>query len=183
MLAACAGTAPEPGFRLVNNAPLPVVEVNASPSSDQRWGGNRLPAALAPGAVVELRFPRGVECLHDVRAVYAGGRAEQRMGVDICGNPELVLGAGGGVAGAGNPSFHLVNQGARRVMQVFASPASVPTWGPDHLGSATVPPGSIAPIRLPSGECAYDLRIVYEDGRADERRNVDLCRVVNLVLR
>ncbi|MBY0335391.1 MAG: hypothetical protein K2X11_02190 [Acetobacteraceae bacterium] len=184
LLAACAqGGSQEPGFRIVNRTPLPVMAVNASPSSDQRWGANRLPAPLPPGTGAQITFPRGVECRHDVRAVLADGRSEQRMGIDICANPELVLGtAPAASGGGGNPSFNLVNRDPRRVAQLYASPASFPAWGPDHLGGGGVPPGGIAPIRLPLGECAYDMRIVYGDGQTEERRGVNLCAVINVIL-
>ena len=37
-------------------------------------------------------------------------------------------------------------------------------------------------IRLPEGPCLHDVRFVYENGQADERRSVNLCDVTNLIL-
>jgi hypothetical protein len=46
------------------------------------------------------------------------------------------------------------------------------------------PGGSLlgeVPVRLPTGDCVNDIRIIWADGRPEERRQVDTCRVTNLV--
>jgi hypothetical protein len=45
-----------------------------------------------------------------------------------------------------------------------------------------VPAGRHFAIRLPEGQCLYDVRFVYENGQSDERRRVNLCEVTNLIL-
>ncbi len=41
-----------------------------------------------------------------------------------------------------------------------------------------IEPGGNAPIRLlADGNCVFDLRFVYEDGHAEERRGVDTCAI------
>lgn len=89
---------------------------------------------------------------------------------------------GGGGNPTGNPSFNLVNQSQRTAMQVFASLATDQNWGPDRLGADTVAPGAVFQLRLPEGDCMYDIRVVYDGGQPEERRNVNLCEVVNVVL-
>ena len=86
-----------------------------------------------------------------------------------------------GRADAPNPSFYLVNRSEQGINEVFASPASAPGWGEDRLGENEIPPGGNAPIRLPAnGNCMFDLRVVYQDGHAEERRRVNTCGVDNL---
>jgi hypothetical protein len=36
-------------------------------------------------------------------------------------------------------------------------------------------------VRLPLNDCVNDVRVVWADGRREDRRQVDTCRLVNLV--
>lgn len=174
----------DPSFRIVNNTRNVVNEVYASPANDRSWGHDRLGTeVIGPGATHILRLPPG-ECVYDIRIVYQGGQAEERRGVNTCNITDFVLGAGAPTqpqAGA-NPSFNLVNQGRRTIEQFYASPSSEQNWGPDRLGDATVSPGSRFAIRLPVGECVYDLRVVFQGGEAQERRRVNACELVDFVV-
>src|SRR5579871_1467115 len=77
-----------------------------------------------------------------------------------------------------NPSFYLVNHSDQAINQVYVSPTSATGWGRDQLGDDTIDAGANAPIRLHAdGNCLFDLRIVYEDGRSEERRGVNTCTV------
>lgn len=178
----------DPSFRVVNNTTKPINEVYASPASERAWGHDRLGAdVVPPGGRQIIRLPPGGTCNWDVRIVYQGGGAEERRGIDTCRLTDLVLGGGGAAprnAQQGNPSFNLVNQGGRVIEQVYASPASAQSWGPDRLGEGTtVAPGQNAAVRLPQGECSYDIRVVWQGGQAQERRAVNTCAMVNYVVR
>jgi len=177
----------EASLRIANRTAVAVVEVNASPASDAQWRHNRLGAdTIRPGAAQLIRLPPTADCLHDVRVVFADGRTEQRQGVDVCRAAEIVLtGAPPPQAQRppDNPSFNLVNQTPARIASVFASPSNFPDWGPNHLGRAPLDPGAVFPLRLPLGQCLYDLRVVFDGGAAREWRDMDTCRVTNLVLR
>lgn len=173
----------EPGdrsIRVVNNTANVINEVYASPSNERNWGHDRLGSEVVPpGGRQVVRLPAEGACRYDVRILYQGGGAEERRGLDICAAPDLVLGGGGAAprgAPQGNPSFTLVNQGQRAIEQFYAAPSSQQAWGPDRLGeSAMVQPGQSLPIRLPRGECSYDLRVVWQGGGAQERRGVNTC--------
>ena len=91
----------------------------------------------------------------------------------------ILLGlAGAARADQQNPSFYLVNRSAQAIREVYASPASASGWGRDRLGDDPIAPGGNAPIRLlADGNCVFDLRFVYEDGHAEERRGVNTCGV------
>lgn len=188
----------DPSFRIVNNTQMTVNEVYASPSSDRSWGHDRLGTeVIRPGASHIVRLPAG-DCTYDVRVVYQGGRSEERRGVNTCNITDFVLGATGNAGpaptptpapgrpqtgGQGNPSFNLVNNSGRVIEEFYASPASQQNWGPDRLGNDTVSPNSRFAIRLPQGECMYDLRIVFQGGEAREQRRVDACNIVDYVVR
>jgi hypothetical protein len=85
-------------------------------------------------------------------------------------------------ARAPDPSFRLVNAGRQTIREVYVSPSSDREWGPDRLGTATLAPGQRFVIGLPRGHCLNDLRIVFTNGRAEERRQVDTCRLTDFAV-
>ncbi len=80
-----------------------------------------------------------------------------------------------------NPSFNLVNRAQVPINEVYATPKDQDTWGKDRLTDTTVAPGGSFPVRLPKGQCTYDLRVVYANGRAEEKRGLDTCSVNDVV--
>ncbi|MCB4820201.1 hypothetical protein [Roseicella aerolata] len=178
----------DPSFRIVNNTPNVINEVYASPANQQTWGHDRLGSEVVPpGGRHIIRLPQDGNCLYDVRVVFQGGAApEERRNLNTCGMTDLVFGGGGAAprgAAQGNPSFNLVNQSGRVIEEFYASPSSQQSWGPDRLGEAVVAPGTNFAVRLPQGECTYDLRWVWQGGEAQERRSVNACSMTNYVVR
>jgi hypothetical protein len=84
---------------------------------------------------------------------------------------------------AADPSFRLTNQGSRTVREVYVSSSRDSAWGADRLGAEVLAPGSRVVIRLPAGQCVNDLRVVFMDGQAQERRNLDTCALTDLAVR
>lgn len=193
----------DPSFNLVNRSNRVIYEAYASPATDNNWGQDRLGQNIVPaGRNFVIRLPQG-ECIYDVRVVYdrQGGQAEERRNINLCNLTEVVFDGRpqqqGGQQQApqqqaprqgmtqgprGNPSFNLVNQGQQTVMEVYASLTTDQNWGPDRLGADTVAPGAVYPIRLPEGDCMYDMRFVYQNGQSQERRGVNLCEITNVTL-
>lgn len=188
----------DPSFNLVNRSNRVIYEAYASPSSDSNWGQDRLGQNIVPaGRNFVIRLPQG-ECIYDLRVVYdrQGGPPEERRNVNLCNLTEVVFDGRPQQGGQqrqspqqgqtqgprGNPSFNLVNQGQVVVMEVYASLATDQNWGPDRLGNDTVAPGATFPIRLPEGDCMYDMRFVYQNGQSQERRGVNLCEVTNVTV-
>lgn len=195
----------DPSFNLVNRSSRVIYEAYASPASDSNWGQDRLGQNVVPaGRNFVMRLPQG-ECIYDIRVVYdrQGGPAEERRNINLCNLNEVVFDGrpqqggqqqqqqppqqqqarpGQGQGARGNPSVNLVNQGQQTVMEVYASLTTDQNWGPDRLGADTVAPGAVYPLRLPEGDCMYDMRFVYQNGQSQERRGVNLCEVTNVTL-
>ena len=68
------------------------------------------------------------------------------------------------------------------VRELFVSLTTERNWGANRLGAETVANGVFFAVRLPQGECFYDLRVVYDSGEPQERRRVDLCAITNLTV-
>lgn len=72
--------------------------------------------------------------------------------------------------------FHIANMGTDAIIEVRASRVSDSSWGSNLIGRVLIPPGSTLAISTRERDtCLFDIRIVWSDGRADERRNENLC--------
>lgn len=76
-----------------------------------------------------------------------------------------------------NPSFNLVNRAQQPINELYATPQGMDNWGKELLGDTTVAPGATFAVRLPVGQCTYDVRVVYGNGRAEEKRSLNTCNV------
>jgi hypothetical protein len=178
----------DPSFNLVNRSGQAIREIYVSPSEERYWGADLLQTQVLPnGRSFAVRLPPAAGCRQDVRVVYADGRPEERRAQDTCRIAQMVFGAGAnaapqpGPAGTENPSFNLVNHGAQNITAVHVSPVEVESWGGNRLGNQLLSPGRHLMVRLRSGECENDILIVWADGRTEERRRIDTCRIVNMV--
>lgn len=71
----------------------------------------------------------------------------------------------------------------RTTLQVFyLAPPGDATWGDDRLGSEVLAAGRRFRVSLPAGQCRYDFRGTFEDGREITRFNLDLCRTPEIVI-
>jgi len=185
-LAAGPAAAQDPSFRVVNNTGKTVNEVYASPVTANGWGHDRLGSEIiGPGSSQVIRLPVDGQCRYDIRIVYQGGTAEERRDQDTCRLADLVLGGAAPVRAGkgGNPSFNLVNRTGQIIEELYASPTAAQDWGSDRLGTNTVAPGRSVPIRLPQGDCQYDIRVVIQGGKVREQRRVDACALTDYVVR
>ncbi len=80
-----------------------------------------------------------------------------------------------------NPSFNLVNRSQQPINELYATPQGTDNWGKEMLGDTTVSPSASFAVRLPVGQCTYDVRVVYGNGRAEEKRSLDTCNVSDVV--
>ncbi|SDB28981.1 hypothetical protein [Belnapia rosea] len=168
-------------FNLVNSTGQTIERVYVSPSRISSWGPDVLGnAVLPPGQSVWI-VPQLSDCVLDIKVIYQGGREEERRQVNACSLSRVVWGAAGG---SGDPSFQFVNSSGVVVNELYVSLSTDQNWGRDRLGQGTLPPGASFPVSLPAGKvCTVDIRVVYADGRALERRRVETCSIRELNFR
>ena len=169
-------------FSLVNNTGQTIERVFVSPSRLTAWGNDVLgEAVLPPGQSVWI-VPQRSDCVLDIKVVYQGGREEERRQLNACSLSRVVW--GGAPSGADNPSFQFVNSTGVVVNELYVSLSTDTGWGRDRLGQGTLAPGAGMPVSLPAGKvCTVDIRVVYADGRALERRRVETCSLRELNFR
>ena len=204
-LALLSGLAASPAeaqnrFWLVNNTNDTIQTANVSASRLSNWGPDILGSGVLPAGNRVFVTPNFGDCVLDVRVTYASGREETRMGLNACSINTIAFGGGGGAgaslgvgsgAGAsiaaprgGNPSFNFVNRSGLVIRELYISLSSQSNWGADRLGSNVMGPGQSIYIQLPNGgSCAADIRVVYNNGAAVERRGVETCSRSDVVWR
>ncbi|MDB5377402.1 MAG: hypothetical protein JWR00_1848, partial [Rubritepida sp.] len=129
------------------------------------WGADRLGSTvLAPGQSFLLRT-RSQACQVRVRAVFADNRELEQTEVDICNGRTVTFSALHPVT--------LVQSHARTVREVYLSEVADGDWGPNLL-TEPLPAGQRREIGADGG-CRADLRIVFDNGNAEEARNIDIC--------
>ena len=84
-------------------------------------------------------------------------------------------------AHAQNPSFNLVNRAPVSIRELFFTPAGDPNWGRDRLQGRAIPAGaSYAARRRLDGNCVFDIRVVFQDGRKEDRRDINTCQIEDI---
>lgn len=81
-----------------------------------------------------------------------------------------------------NAAFQLTNNTPAMISQVYAVPPGQRPWGQDRLGGHVIAPGAWQVIVLPRNSCYNDLRVVYSNGAAEERRNLEVCTIREVVV-
>lgn len=145
------------------------------------WGPDRLGAAVInPGAGFALRL-RTRDCTFDLRAVYADDQVELRTGVELCQARGIAFDRSA-IPRAPARRIVLANRHLAPVQGVYLSPVTEHDWGPERLGGAPLPAGEDTTVEMEGG-CEADLRILFANGAAEERRALDVCQMTRIVLR
>ena len=148
----------------------------------EQWGPDRIGAGpVEAGETVQLRL-RARACQADLRAVYEDDTVEEKRGVEICTGTRRTLFDGSGIPRAPERALMLVNRHAAAVEEVYASSVDETDWGDDRLAGTALERGARQEVTL-RGPCQIDLRIVFGNGGAEERRNIDICATTMVVLR
>ncbi len=76
--------------------------------------------------------------------------------------------------------FVLINGSQRVIMEVYVGPSDSEDWGDDILGRDVLTPGASVTIVFSrfdgdAGKCAYDIRVVAQDGGEGRMMGVNLC--------
>lgn len=77
-------------------------------------------------------------------------------------------------AAACDGNFRISNTASRPVQRIFWRDSALTAWGSDQLRLDVLDPGRTAPFRVATPGL-YDIRILFPDGRALERRNINIC--------
>lgn len=182
LLGLAAPAAAQNRFSLQNNTGRTIESLFVSPSRISSWGADVLgQSVLGPGQSFWV-VPQTSDCLLDIKVRFQGGAEEERRQVNTCTLSRVVWGAA--QAGMGDPSFQFVNRAGTTVNELYVSLSSDTSWGQDRLGRGTLSPGGGFWVSLPSGKvCTVDIKVVYADGRAVERRGVETCSIRELNFR
>ncbi len=185
-----AAQAPNPSFNVVNRTANVISQVFATPAGMTTWGRDRIAdRPIPPGQTGPVRLPADGTCVYDIRVVYANGQADERRNLNTCNIDNVIFPSAGGRSApparqqanrqqpTDDPSFRLVNRGRSAINELYASAEGEDDWGEDRLGEETVAPGAARVVHLPNGECIYDVRIVYANGEATEKRRLNLCSI------
>lgn len=80
-----------------------------------------------------------------------------------------------------NSAFQLRNNSSHIITTLFVAPAGTGSWGENQLTAGLVP-GQYITVRPPAAQCLNDIRVVFDDGRAQEWRDQDTCRLTNFTV-
>ena len=181
---AVAQTMPTQGDRelsVVNHGHRTMNEIYVSPRSADDWGADQLgDATVQPGNTARLRLGRTRECRFDIQIVYDDASREVQHDIDVCSARQLAFDGSHAVLppGADGGAHRVVvrDASARPIQQVLISSAASGDWGDDLLRHTSISVGDSATITY-TGECVADLRVVFDNRSAEERRSLDLCQL------
>ncbi len=190
-----AGPDPQPSARAArgglellveNHGPGAITQLYVSPSSADEWGDDRLAGGtLAVGKSYRVHLSRPPECRFDLQVIYDDATREESHGVDVCHTRQI--GFDGSTAMIPPDVFSrqrevtLVNRSGRPIQQVFVSPSAADQWGDDRLGDGSISAGETRSVGY-RGPCTVDLRLVFDNRSAEERRGLDLCATPALLI-
>jgi hypothetical protein len=175
-----AASAPGAGARDHGGQSFPPGHQRAVRLAEQHrfLGDDRLgEQTLAAGHTLRIRLGRSRECDYDVQAVYDDASREELHAADLCRTHGLTFDGSAATAAPNVVATHeitLANRSPRPIQQVLISPSEAGDWGDDRLGSRSLSVGDTAAVRY-QGDCVADIRVVFDNRGAEERRGVDLC--------
>jgi hypothetical protein len=169
---------------VLNRSRRVINEIYVSPTAADDWGSDRLSeGVLLPGAAFRIRLGRIRDCGFDLQVIYDDGSREESSGHNACRTRQLAFDGSRAVAApAAREPEHMVvlhNGSLRPIQQVFVSPADSQQWGDDLLTDSVIAVGGHTGIRY-RGACVSDLRVVFDNRAAEERRGLDLCQLAEL---
>jgi len=136
------------------------------------------------GALIVAGCGGSEEAASDGNASNTAAPAEQAAGEEPANETAPAEGGGATAEGGAQQDFTLVNNTGRTLMTLNVSPNDQNEWGPDILGSATVPNGGSGQVAFARGQeqCLWDLRATFDDGETGDWRGVNLCETATVTL-
>jgi hypothetical protein len=123
---------------VANRSQVVLRELYASTRGAEAWGPDRLGATvIAANGSFRLRM-RTRDCTFDLRAVYEDEREEVKTRLDLCADRRVAFDRSTIPAPAAR-TVVLVNRHLAAVQEVYISSSTDNDWGPDRLGTDTLP--------------------------------------------
>ncbi|MCS6891672.1 MAG: hypothetical protein NZN45_08655 [Rhodovarius sp.] len=159
--------------RLINRRLVAMTALQTSPDPAAPWGPDRLGRRVLDGGDSLLLRIRSAACRVRMRALFEDRLEEVREEVDLCsGEPVVFL------------PMRRIAVGSlydRPIVEMYLSPVTDRDWGPNQI-ERPISRGGRAELAT-DGDCRADLRIVFDNGSAEELRNFDICRHQAITLR
>lgn len=164
---------------IANHGQRGVVELYVSPQTADAWGQDRLgDDVLDPGQSIRLKLGRMRDCTFDVLVVYDDTSREEQRGVNACRTRELAFDGHAATAPmeqqGPDRSVTVIDASPLPLQQLYLSPADAAQWGEDRLALSAMSVGEERKIAF-RGDCIADIRVVFSNRAAEERRGLDLC--------
>jgi hypothetical protein len=161
-----------------NRSDLAIIELYVSPTTADSWGDDRLGEnLLEPRKSLRVRLGRMRDCSFDMLIIYEDSSREERPLLNLCRTRQVTLDGRARSAptlpGPAPREVAFANQSGRAIQQIFISPADGAAWGDDLLGRS-ISIGERGTVTWRGG-CTVDIRVVFENRAAEERRGIDLC--------
>ncbi|HEY2133727.1 MAG TPA: hypothetical protein VGH36_12265 [Acetobacteraceae bacterium] len=171
----------------MNRSHQAIDQLYVSPSDSDQWGDNRLGRdSVHPGGSFRLRLPRTTGCNVDVQVIYRDARQEERNGVNLCRSGQVSFDASAAAMPpeAAGPAHDVTvsNQNTRAIALLFLSDPGAQDWGDNRLTAGPVAVGTKVGIDY-RGPCGVDMRVVFDNLSAEERRGIDICAQSDVVVR
>ncbi|MGL4285208.1 MAG: S1 family peptidase [Phreatobacter sp.] len=81
-----------------------------------------------------------------------------------------------------NPDVFIINRYSTAITRLFASPVTDDNWGRDRLNGNPIAAGQRGELRPERGRgCIWDLKVIYQNGREEEKRRQELCDISEVV--
>ena len=77
--------------------------------------------------------------------------------------------------------FWLINEAGLAIEHAYVSPSRLSDWGNDILGGTRVGPGEQVRVTPAAKDCVLDIKVEYEGGQAEEKMEVDACRLDRVI--
>jgi hypothetical protein len=153
-------TAPAPttgSVRLVNNYAFPVTELYVAPMSAPTWGPDFVAGSVPTGGgtFTVTDVPPGS---YKLRAVASNAAFAEQFNVSVTAGNTYVW----TVDEAPAASLTVVNGSGFSVTELYVSPSTSGTWGPDQLAGTISPGGSFTLTGIPPG--TWDFKAVSAGG-------------------
>ena len=169
---------------VIDHAAHAIIELYISPQSADAWGTDELgDGVLDVGGQMPFKLGRMRECGFDLLAVYDDLSREEQRGLNLCKLHQVIFDGSHATVPPdvlGPPhNVSVIDHTAMPIQQLFISPQDAPAWGDDLLSTSAMSVDEQRSITF-RGPCIADVRVVFANRAAEERRGLDLCALTTL---